>query len=84
MPPYYTDTDPEIEALQVQLLRSVPAWQKMKMLAGLNASARALAMAGIRKRYPHESEVELRRRLADLLLGPELAQNVYGAQKDDG
>ena len=84
MPPYYTDTSPEMEALQVQLLRSAPPWQKMKMLAGLNASARDLAMAGLRKRFPNESEAELRRRLADHLLGPELAGKLYGTRKDDG
>jgi hypothetical protein len=84
MPPFYTDTHPEMEALQVKLLRSAPPWQKMKMLAGLNASARELAMAGLRKRFPNESEAELRRRLADLLLGPELARKLYGTRKDDG
>jgi hypothetical protein len=49
----------------------------MKMLAGLNTSARELALAGIRKRFPNESEAELHRRLADLLLGPELAGRVW-------
>jgi len=33
--PYYTDTQPEMEALQVKLLREAPPWQKMKMLAAL-------------------------------------------------
>jgi hypothetical protein len=84
MPPYYTDTSPKMEALQVQLLRTAPPWQNMKMLAGLNASARELAMAGLRKRFPNESEAELRRRLADLLLGLELAGKLYGTRKADG
>jgi hypothetical protein len=83
MPPYYTDTHPEMEALQVRLLRSAPPWQKMKMLAGLNASARELAMAGLRKRFPNDSEAALRRRLADLLLGPELAGKLYKGQEND-
>jgi len=50
----------------------------MQMLAQLNASARALALAGLRSRYPQASETEMRRRLADLLLGKELARKVYG------
>jgi hypothetical protein len=50
----------------------------MNMLAQLNAAARLLAWTGLRSRYPHASEVELRRRLADLLLGEELARKVYG------
>jgi len=82
MPPFYTDTSPAIEALQVRLLRTAPSWRKMEMLAGLNASARKLALAGLRQRFPQASEAELKRRLADLLLGPELARKVIGEQED--
>jgi hypothetical protein len=82
MPPFYTDTDPRIEALQVQLLRTAPSWRKMAMLAGLNASARNLALAGLRQRFPTVGEEELQRRLADLLLGPELARKLYGESSD--
>jgi len=35
-------------------------------------------MIGLRSRYYQESEAKIRRRLADLLLGEELAQKVYG------
>lgn len=76
MPPFYTDTDPEMEALQVQLLRGAPSWRKMEILARLNASARAIALAGLHQRFPQAEEAELRRRLADLLLGPDLARKV--------
>jgi len=82
MPPYYSDTHPKMEALQVQLLRTAPPWRKMEMLAALNASARALALAGLRQRYPQAGEAELRRRLADLLLGPDLARKVCGELSD--
>jgi len=67
-----------MEALQIQLLRQASPTQKMNMLAQLNASARMLALAGLRSRYPQAAEAELRRRLADLLLGEELAKKVYG------
>ena len=67
-----------MEALHLRLLRESPPWRKMEMLAGLNASARMLALAGLRQRYPNASDDELRRRLADLLLGPDLAHKVYG------
>lgn len=82
MPPFYTDTDSKMEALQVQLLRSAPAWRKMELLAGMNASARSLALAGLRKRFPMAGEEELRRRLAELILGPELARKVCGKLED--
>ena len=74
----FSDTHPKMEALQIQLLREVPAWRKMEMLAQLNAAARTLALSGLRHRHPNASEDELRRRLANLLLGEELAQKVYG------
>jgi hypothetical protein len=75
---YYSDTHPKMEALQIKLLREVPLWRKMEMLVSLNASARELAQAGLRRRYPNASPSELRRRLADLLLGEGLASKVYG------
>ena len=77
-----TDTHPEMEALQIQLLRTVPAWRKLDMLGQLNASAHLLAIAGLRQRHPHASQPELRRRLAGLLLGEDLACKVYGELED--
>ncbi len=78
MSAFYSDTDPKMEALQIRLLRATPAWRKLEMLAQLNASARLLALSGLRRRHPKAGEKELRRRLADLLLGEELARKVYG------
>ena len=78
----YSDTHPEMEALQFQLLRQATPSQKMEMLAQLNASARELAMSGLRSRYPKAGEAELRRRLAGLLLGEDLACKVYGEISD--
>lgn len=74
----YSDTHPKMEALQIQLWRQVSPTQKMNMLAQLNATARMLALAGLRSQYPQASESELRRKLASLLLGEELARKVYG------
>jgi hypothetical protein len=39
---------------------------------------RTLALAGLQQRYPEASPALLRRHLADLLLGPALAEQVYG------
>ena len=77
-----SDTDSKTEALQVRLLRSLPSWRKLEMLAQLNSSARLRALSGLRQRYPETGESELRRRLAGLLLGEELARKVYGELKD--
>jgi len=78
----YSETHPEMEALQIQLWRQASPTRKMEMLAQLNQAARLLALAGLRARYPQATEAELRRRLADLLLGEELARKVYGEPFD--
>ncbi len=73
-----SDTHPEAAAVQLRLLRATPTWRKVELWGQLNATARALALSGLRARYPQASEAELRRRLADLLLGADLAARVYG------
>lgn len=44
----FSDTHPEVEALQIALWRQAGPTRKMTMLAQLNASARTLALAGLR------------------------------------
>jgi hypothetical protein len=73
-----SDTHPKMEALQIQLWRQASPTRKMQALAQLNNSAKTLALMGLRLRYPQASEGELRRRLAGLLLGEELACKIYG------
>ena len=74
----FSDTHPKMEALQIQLWRQASPTRKMQMVAQLNQSARLLALAGLRSQYPQANEAELRRRLAGLLLGEEIANKVYG------
>lgn len=75
---FFSDTHPEIEELQLKLLRQMGPAQKLAMLAQMNQTVKTLALSGLRSRYPHDSPEMLHRRLADLLLGPELAAQVYG------
>ncbi|HNR03070.1 MAG TPA: hypothetical protein PKK59_11095 [Anaerolineaceae bacterium] len=77
----YSDTHPKMEALQIQLWRQASPTQKMHMLAQLNASARLLALSGLRGQFPDASEAELKCKLAVLLLGEELARKVCGDNK---
>ncbi|GIV17338.1 MAG: hypothetical protein KatS3mg022_2773 [Armatimonadota bacterium] len=79
----FEDTDPHVEEILVQMLRQAPPWRKMQMLAELNATVKVMLLSGLRQRYPNASEAELRRRLAGLLLGEELASKVYGELPDD-
>jgi hypothetical protein len=73
----YSDTHPEIEAMQIRLWRQASPTRKMDMLAQLNETVRLLALAGLRLRFPQADEDELRFKLAILLLGEELARKVY-------
>ena len=72
------DTHPDIESLQIELLREMPAGRKFELTAKKRFSASAFVLAGLRHRYPDESPESLRRRLADFLLGEELAASEYG------
>ena len=72
------DTNPKVEAMQMEMLRHTPDWRKLQMVGELNLTIREMAMLGLRERYPLASAAELRRRLADILLGKNLAYLVYG------
>lgn len=74
----FPDTSLEAEAVLIAGLRKLPPWRKFEMVGELNAAVRQMMMHGLRQRHPQADEAELRRRLADLLLGPELAERVYG------
>lgn len=72
------DTHPKMEAELIRRLRQVPIWRKLALMAQLNNMARAIALSGLRERYPTASEVALKRRLVALLYGEDLAERVYG------
>lgn len=80
----YEDTRPEVERLQIEKMRQMPAWRKLEMVGQLNDTVRALALSGLRRRNPLASPEALRRMLADLILGQELAARVYGPAPDCG
>lgn len=74
----HSDTEPEAEAVLLQLLRQAPVWRKWQMMAQLNSMAKSLALSDLRQQCPQATEAELHRRLADRWLGAELALAVYG------
>jgi hypothetical protein len=75
------DTHPKAEQVQIELLRRAPVWRKLQMVAQLNETVRTFALSGLRQRHPGASDGELRRLLADLILGESLAAQVYGQIK---
>jgi hypothetical protein len=56
----------------------MPPWRKMVLMAEMGETLRALALAGLRQRHPDDTPAQRRRRLAELLLGPELARRACG------
>jgi len=72
-----SDTHPKMEALQIEILRRMPAWKKISMVDGLNETVKTLAVSGIKQRHPNAAPEQIQRMLADLMLGPELARKVY-------
>lgn len=81
--PLVSDTHPDMERLQLELMRRAPAWRKAQMLGEMYAAMKQLALSGLRSRYPNANEIELRRRLADLLLPAELAERAYGPPPEE-
>ena len=82
MPQRLSDTSPEVERVQIELLRALPSWRKIQIVNDLITTGRKLALAGLRRRFPGATPDELNRRLATMLLGPELATKVYGPEPD--
>jgi hypothetical protein len=77
------DTSPEAERVLIELLRQAPAWRRLQLTDRMSNFARGLSLAGLRARHPQASETELRRRFADIHLGPKLAAQVYGPRPAD-
>ena len=76
------DTHPNAERVLLELLRGATPARKLAMVLSANRTARLLALTGLRERYPSESPSRIRRRLADLWFGPELASKAYGPLPD--
>lgn len=77
------DTLPQIERIQIEHLRQMPVWRKMALLAEMNQTVRELALIGLQQRHPDDSAGKRRWRLANLLLGSELATQAYGAMPEE-
>ena len=78
-----SDTSPEVERVLFDLARQTPSWRKVELMGEMYRTVRTLALSGLRQRHSEASPAELRRRLADILLGPELAARAYGLPPKD-
>ncbi len=74
----HSDTSPEAELVQLEILRKKTPAEKLQMVSRLNATLRTLMLSGIAMRHPDFSEEQRRRKMMDQLLGETLAEAVYG------
>lgn len=74
----FADTHPDAEEVLLRIERQMTFSQKMESIRQMNMVLRSLALQGLREQHPHASEEEINRRLMDRVLGPELAEKVYG------
>jgi len=72
------DTSPEAQELIFELLRSAPASKKIALMFDLIQTTRLLVLAGLRRRFPHASDDELKRRLISKLLAREDVIRAFG------
>jgi hypothetical protein len=63
--------------MQIRLMRQASARRKLEMVAQMNHAVRTLMWRSLKQRHPQTPPESLRRMLAELLLGQELAQKVY-------
>ena len=78
-----SDTRYEAEHVQIKLMRQAPAWRKLQLADRMSATVRELCLAGRRSRHPNATQAEMRRRFADIHLGPDLAAKVFGPPPPD-
>ena len=72
------DTSPEAEAVLIGLWRKATPARKISLMVDTTRTLQEFMFAGLRNRHPLDSPAQLRRRFADLWLGPELARKAYG------
>ncbi len=77
-----SDTDPSSELVRIRILREMPPRRKIELVEDANRTSRLLALAGIRARHPELSVEQQQRKLMDLVLGRELAEQVYGSNAE--
>lgn len=72
-----SDTNADSEQYQIARWQAMSSFEKLHVVAELNATVDTMALAGIRLRHPGASSREQFLRLASLKLGRALAQQVY-------
>lgn len=73
-----TDTSPEMTALHRDRIRAMTCAERAEAMRGLTLAVQRLAFAGMRERFPDDSDDEIWLRLAVNRLGADLVRKAYG------
>ena len=78
MKPLSPDTTPDAQCKQFEMMRQLSPAQKISLAFALTETMRDLIRAGLRHRFPHADETELRRRFIARVLPREDVIKAYG------
>jgi hypothetical protein len=78
MKPLSSDTTPDAQPKQIELMRRLSPAQKLSLAFALTETMRDLVRADLRHRFPHADETELRRRFIARVLSREDVIRAYG------
>lgn len=81
---HLADINPQAEKAYIAILGRLSPWEKANLIADMAESGRELVLLSLRKHYPEASEGQILRYLAERMLGPELAERVYGPLEEAG
>ena len=73
-----TDTDPEAERVQLELLRRATPERRLRLALSLTRSVLALSRNGLARKMPGASDEEIGLRFVELHYGPGLADELRG------
>jgi hypothetical protein len=73
---YTTDTSPEAEAIQLDLLRQMTPEQRILKMCSLSQSVKKMAFDAIRRQHPEYSAEDVRLAFIELNFGKSLADDV--------
>jgi hypothetical protein len=77
----FADTDQAVEDELIARLSAMPPARKLDMVAELGAAVRQLMLVGLSERHPDDTPEQARRRLTQLLYGPEAAAIPLGSTR---
>lgn len=75
-----SDTDPAAAAVLTRLARALPPGRKLEIALAMTQTLFDAARSGVRLRHPGVSVVEARRRLAEVVLPPDLFRAAFSAR----